>query len=880
MNVRNQIDRAFLLVLAAGISTAADADFFEMKVRPVLAANCLACHAATKMGGLEMSSREAMLKGGASGPALIPGDPDRSLMIQAVRQTHAKLKMPPTGKLPEDAIEVLTTWVRDGAAWPQHQAPAAGGKSGITPEQRQWWAFQPVKKVDSPAVKNTKWAVTPIDRFVLRQLEAKGLQPVQQADRRTLLRRASYDLTGLPPSPQEVDSFLRDASPDAFAKAVDRLLASPRYGERWGRYWLDIARYADQQLNAGGDQTTANAWRYRDWVVQAFNDDMPYDQFVKAQLAGDQMEPKERYVGGLGLFANNPEFQDDRIDTLTRGFLGMTVACARCHDHKFDPIPTRDYYSLLGIFESSRAGQFPLSPPETVKLYKDRKAAADKQKEIVDKFESEQASQLAEILAGQSVLYLRAARSVKGTNPTEQQVAQLAEKHGVDAETLGRWLKYLEKVETQQHPMLREWTSANFDDGKFQNKLLKVIADKAEVDRENLILLGGKDDNRTVRVVEVRSLERDDYYLWEELISGSRRRGGESGVLYYKGAKLDRFLAPAWKGHLDRLRAELGSRNKEVPEPYPFLITLEDIEKPRNGRIQIRGDRTNLGDEVPRGFLTVLCDGKPSPFTKGSGRMELAESIVDPKNPLTSRVIVNRVWTYHFGRPLVGTTGNFGRLGEQPSHPELLDYLSARLVEEKWSLKKLHREIMLSNTYALSAARSTANESVDADNKFYWRANRRRLDVEPLRDTLLMASGELDETIGGPPVKITDANNRRKTIYAMVSRKKLDGTLALFDFPNPIATSDGRVVTATPLQQLFFLNSEFIRARARMLADRVQSGRNTDPERIREAYRILFQRDPSKAETDRGVKYLAAPGSSWPTYAQALMSTNELLFVD
>jgi hypothetical protein len=833
------------------------------------------------MGGLEMSSREAMLKGGASGPALIPGDPDRSLMIQAIRQMHAKLKMPPTGKLPAEAIEALTTWVRDGAAWPQHGAPAAAtAKIGMSAEQRQWWAFQPVKKPDPPVVKNSRRASTPIDRFILQELEARKLQPVGPADRRTLLRRASYDLTGLPPTAPEVDAFVRDSSPDAFANAIDRLLASPRYGERWGRYWLDIARYADQQLNAGGDQTVPNAWRYRDWVVQAFNDDMPYDQFVKAQLAGDQMEPKERYIGGLGLFANNPEFQDDRIDTLTRGLLGLTVACARCHDHKFDPIPTRDYYSLLGIFESSRPGQFPLSPPETVKLYKERKAAADKQKEIADRFESEQASQLAEILAGQSTLYLRAARSVHGTNPSEQQVAQVAERSSLDAETLGRWLRYLKNVETHQHPMLRDWAAASFDDQKFQNKLLKVLADKAEVDRENLILLGGKDDNRSVRVVEVRSLERDDYYLWEELVSSARRRGAESGVLYYKGAKLDRFLAPAWKGHLERLRSELALRNKETPEPYPFLITLEDIDKPRNGRIQIRGDRTNLGDEVPRGFLTALCGGAPAPFTKGSGRMELAEAIVDPNNPLTSRVIVNRIWMYHFGRPLVASTGNFGRLGEQPSHPALLDYLAARLVEQTWSLKKLHREIMLSDTYALSAAGSAANEGIDADNKFYWRANRRRLDVEPLRDTLLMVSGELDETIGGPPVKLTDAGNRRKTIYGMISRKKLDGTLALFDFPNPIATSDGRILTATPLQQLFFLNSEFIRARARMLADRIQSGRNTEPERIREAYRILFQREPGKAETERGVRYLAAPGSSWPAYTQALLSTNELLFVD
>ena len=371
-------------------------------------------------------------------------------------------------------------------------------------------------------------------------------------------------------------------------------------------------------------------------------------------------------------------------------------------------------------------------------------------------------------------------------------------------------MKYLEKPATHQHPFLRDWSAEDFDVEKFQSKLLKAIANKAEVDRENLILLGGKDDSRTVRVVEVRSLERDEYFLWEELVSGVRRRSSDSGVLYYKGAKLDRFLAPAWKGHLDRLRAELARRNKEVPDAYPFLVTLEDLEKPRNARIQIRGDRTNLGDEVPRQFLTVLCDGNPKPFTRGSGRLELAEAIVDPKNPLTSRVIVNRVWMYHFGRPLVGTPGNFGRLGELPTHPELLDYLAARLIEENWSLKRLHREIMLSNTYALSAETLAANENVDADNTLYWRANRRRLDVEPLRDTLLMVSGELDETIGGPPAPLADSANRRKTIYGLVSRKKLDGTLALFDFPNPIATSDGRILTATPLQQLFFLNSGFV----------------------------------------------------------------------
>ena len=339
MSVCVRISRTLIAALSVGAAVGADSDYFEMKVRPVLAANCFACHTATKMGGLELNSREAMLKGGASGPAMIPGDPDGSLLIQAVRQTHAKLKMPPTGKLPAEAIDALALWIRDGAVWPRQTAPPASPGSAISAEQRQWWSLQPVKKAEPPVVKNTRWAATPIDRFILQRVEARNLRPAPPADRRTLLRRAFYDLTGLPPTAAEVDAFLRDTSPDAYAKAVDRLLASPRYGERWGRYWLDIARYADHNVNSPGNQMVPNVWRYRDWVVQAFNEDMPYDQFVKAQLAGDLMQPKERYAGGLGLFANNPEFQDDRVDTLTRGFLGFTVACAAVSRSQVRPDP-------------------------------------------------------------------------------------------------------------------------------------------------------------------------------------------------------------------------------------------------------------------------------------------------------------------------------------------------------------------------------------------------------------------------------------------------------------------------------------------------------------------------------------------------------------
>ena len=853
-----------LLVFAVAMACARADDFFETKIRPTLAGKCFACHSTTRMSGLDLTSREGLLKGGVSGPAIRSGDPDGSLLIQAVRHTHQRLKMPPAGKLSDAEIEALAAWVRDGAVWPTHPVTPQAAVPRITAEQRAWWSFRPVRKPAPPAVKDSRKPATPIDRFVLAQLEAKGLKPVEPADRRTLLRRAYYDLTGLPPTPAEVDAFLKDRSPQAFAAVIDRLLASPRYGERWGRYGLDTARYSDDKLNSTQDEPQPNVWRYRDWVIQAFNDDMPYNQFVKAQIAGDLMENSERYMAGLGFFANSPQFQEDRVDALTRGFLALTVACAQCHDHKFDPIPQRDYYSLLGIFQNSKPEQHPLVSDDVVKDYERRKTAADDGAKAVRDFENTESEQLAEILAAQTARYVDAARAgVKGES--------------LDPETLERWTSYLNGE--QQHPFLKGWREPSFDTAGFQRRLLDVIRERKEIERENLIRLGGKDDPRTVRVVEVRSLERDKYMLWREVVSSERRGKFDTGVLYYKAGSVDRFLAPQWKQHLDALRAKAERLKKDVPEQYPFLMTLKDVPEPKNMPIYVRGDRNNPGAEAPRQFLTVLSEGEPKPFTEGSGRLQLAEAVASDSNPLTPRVIANRVWMYHFGRPLAGAPGNFGRLGEQPTHPELLDYLAARLMEERWSLKALHREIMLSNVYALGAATAEPNRTVDPDNKLLWRAHRRRLDVEPMRDTLLFLTGDLKESRGGEARKLTDLENHRRTVYGFVSRRRLDGTLSLFDFPNPVATSDARVQTATPLQQLFFMNSEFVRQRAESLAKKLQSAAPDDSARVREAYRVLFQRAATVAEIKTGLAYLET-GGTWARYTQALLSSNELLFVD
>ncbi|MBI3698504.1 MAG: DUF1549 domain-containing protein, partial [Acidobacteria bacterium] len=576
------------LIWVVPLVAADSGEFFETRVRPVLAKNCFTCHTTAKMGGLEMKSRESLLKGGNSGAAITPGRPDESLLVQAVRQTHARLKMPPTGKLNDEEIADLAAWVRDGAVWPDAHSPSPAA----------FWSFQPVRKPDLPKVKGKSWPKAPVDFFILSALEARGLQPVRPADKRALIRRASYDLTGLPPTPEEVDAFLKDRSPKAFAKVVDRLLASPHYGERWGRHWLDIARYSDDKLNSTQDEPYPNAFRYRDWVIQAFNQDMPYDLFVKAQIAGDLLPDPDKYAAGLGFYALRPEFTDDRVDATTRGFLGLTVACAQCHDHKFDPIPTKDYYSLLGVFMSTENREIPLAPQDVVAEYKKRKKKVDDQEAAIKEFIQTQSTQLGEILGAQTSRYLMAARS--GEKPAS-----------LDAETLERWGKYL-KGGPKEHPYLKAFEEARSDEeaqkaaDAFQDLVLAVLREKKEVDEKNLILLGGNKERRNLANANLVSLERDKYFLWRDLFS--ERRGNLSftftgGVLYYGEKQIDRFLQGQWKMHLESLRAQLAALKNDLPAQYPFLHAIKDVAKPTNQRVQIRGSRDNLGEEAPRRFL-------------------------------------------------------------------------------------------------------------------------------------------------------------------------------------------------------------------------------------------------------------------------------------
>jgi hypothetical protein len=792
-------------------------EFFEAKIRPLLSEQCFACHTgASARGKLSLRSREAMLAGGELGPALVPGDPDKSLLIRAVRY-ETEPKMPPKGKLSAQQIQDLTDWVKQGAVWPaagkgsgfRVQGSAGGGAASTAPGTRTpavakpHWAFQPVATPKIPTVKAKGWVKTPIDAFVLATLEKQGLKPNGWADRHTLIRRATFDLTGLPPAPEEVEAFMADKSPDAWPKVIDRLLASPAYGERWARHWLDVARYADTN---GQDENIifGNAYRYRDYVVQALNADKPWDQFIREQLAGDLLPAateaeKRDHLIATGFLVMGPkvlaepdkpklimDVVDEQIDVTTRGFMGVTVSCARCHDHKFDPIPTKDYYGLAGIYKSTTT------------------------------FHSDQ---------------------------------------GI----VSRWNERV--VDAPEVVAAREAYNAS-----------------------------------------VKALQQS-----------------------IKDAK-----EPAEK---TRLQEELKARQAKAP-PAPAMAMAVEDGKVENVRVHIRGNHLTLGDEVPRHFLT-LASREPSVLDeKRSGRLELANWIASPSNPLTARVLVNRVWEHHFGRGLVGTPDNFGKLGEAPTHPELLDWLARDFVSGEgsgfrvqgsgaappnppkfggaggarpWSLKRLHRLIMLSAAYGMSSEYNAVAATKDPEDRLLWRMNRQRLEAEAIRDAMLAASGQLDRTMGGMGLsgKSGYATNdqsgnvgqyvtNRRSIYLPVVRNAVYDMFQVFDFVDPSVLNGHRAMTTVAPQALFLMNSPFAAGQAKHLAELLLALPGTDdPHRVDAAYRRALGRPATPAETARALRYIQAVVNdstgkesekarltAWQTFCQALFASNEFVYVN
>jgi hypothetical protein len=863
--------KASLALLALLAEHASASDFFETRIRPLLAKHCYSCHTASQMGGLRVDSRERLLQGGKSGQAaVVAGDAEASLLIHAVERRTARLSMPPQTKLSATEIADLRQWITAGALFPATNPAKAEG--------RAFWSFQPVRATTPPQPQNAAWPRTDIDRFLLARLESEGLAPAPAADRATLLRRVTFDLIGLPPTPEETAAFLADRSRGAYANVIDRLLASPHYGERWARHWLDLARYSDGSQGARDDTPYPNAFRYRDWVVSAFNRDLPYDLFLKAQIAADQLPGPLRaeHLPALG-FQTIGESDHDRLDVTTRAMLGLTVGCAQCHDHKFDPIPTRDYYSLLGVFKSSKVGEHPLVAPEVVNAYKEAKRRSEDKQAEIKAFTDRQTAQVVDILASQTADYLVSVW--KKETPAE-----------LDAPTLDRWKAFLANPK-KEHPYFDPWFKLMARGDATEAEVRKVAADLQEavhailaerkaLDDRNHVKLGGiegkKDEGKVISTL-VDAMPVEKFYFWRDLASPPFKSEDirfAGGIYYYDAKSVVRFFDPRWKRYSDQLRAEGDALKKAIPELYPFWHVLRDTDKPKNIPVALRGNEQTPGEEAPRRFLSVLCDGEPAVFQQGSGRLELAEAIASAKNPLTARVMVNRIWKHHFGEGLVRSTSNFGQLGDRPTHPELLDYLAARFVASGWSMKAMHREMLLSAAYQMVSDENAAARDKDPDNRLLSHANlRERLDAEALRDSILAVAGTLDRKLGGPGAALEAAT--RRTLYATVSRSQPDRTLAAFDFPDPNASAESRMVTVGPMQRLFFMNSAFVAGQSKALAERVAKLGATDAERIARTYELLYNRPATEEEIRLGAEFVNGQPAAWPQYAQVLLSAAE-----
>jgi hypothetical protein len=718
------------------------------------------------------------------------------------------------------------------------------------------------------------------------------------------------DLIGLPPTPAEYAAFEKDSSPDAFAKVVDRLLASPHYGERWGRVWLDLARYAEDDISSlfpGGHLRYPNAYLYRDWVVQAMNDDMTYDQFVKAQLAGDLLDSKTRYKTlpatgffGLGPWLLNtavaevarPGERNDRIDVISRGLLGLTVACARCHNHKYDPIPTTDYYSLAGVFLNTSYHEYPQVPKAVV----EKKAKLDDLVEAKEnearEFREELEKEASESFVLQTSNYLQGVW--EATNSRQKKdVAAIVESRKLDYEVLERWIGYMAKPSKWHHQ--KEAWQAMMKEGAgeqqarnlaedFQANVVRVMRAKDALDAENKVIeakdmKGTVPDRRPTKpndfktneqycfkcTIPYKRMPEQDFLFWEDVFDSqipddgydteAVRQGLQytSGPYSFRGWALQRRVSPERWARLTTLQKELRQlRAQAEAATYPVIHGVEDNPTVSDLEVSIGGSPDNLGPKVPRHFLTVLSDGDPQPFKKGSGRLELAEDIV--KQPIAMRVIVNRIWKEHFGTGIVETPDNFGTTGERPTNPELLEYLASDFVRNGMSIKKLHRAIMLSATYQLSTEDNNASSLKDEANRLYWRANQKRLTAEELRDSLLAVSGSLSDSIGGPSETLTPTSTRR-TIYGAVNRLRLDPFLETFDFPSPAASAAKRFTTTVPLQRLFLMNSDFMQIRAEQVAKAVEDEPDSRA-RIRKIYSLVYGREPSEQEVSKGLDYV------------------------
>lgn len=1063
-------------------ATAEGEAFFETKIRPLLSVNCFSCHSEKQQrGDLKLDSREAMLKGGKSGAAIVLGKPEQSPLIAAIHY-EGSLKMPPSGKLKPDQIAALTEWIKMGAPWTVAKAVTPAGKEMIvTQERRNFWAFRPIRKPTPPQVKNTAWVLSPIDQFILAKLEAKGLKPAPSADRRTLIRRATFDLIGLPPTPEEVDAFLNDKSPTAYAKVIDRLLASPHYGERWGRRWLDVARYADSN-GLDENKAFAYAYRYRDYVVKAFNEDKPYNTFVLEQLAGDLLPPTDNedlrndrltatgfLVLGAKVLAEQDkpklvmDIVDEQIEVTSKAFLGLTVACARCHDHKFDPIPTKDYYALAGIFKSTKtmknlgfvsewnertltshaieeqrkAHQVKIDAAENV-----LKTAQDTgNREIMKRVRADVKKYL---LAGWELAHQPGAFSLAESKPKSNEFRLIVEAEKYDRgngnKDFEAYGKNIGVIHTTQLPTFAEWDimvpnagnyqiefryasaetrpvefsingikvldkAAGAKTGSFQpdgqkwevvgvfalkagKNTLKIHSNQSIAHFDKVFVTAVQAQQGATKTAELYEKEQGLYadvlVRWAKALSTpqnspyffplhlaqeqeTENSGKPITIHFGQGLVVNPVVRAEFEGktfantqavleHYAQLFAESEKSNNAslnewlngftkpdgligVPEkPLPFyaekdrqavnvaeaevkklkdampkqpVIMAVEENKVEDVRVHLRGSTETLGDMVPRRFLTVIAGDKQNPLTeKQSGRLELAQWIVDPKNPLPARVAINRIWQGHFGEALVRTPENWGLLGDRPVHSELLDWLASTFVQQGWSQKKLHRLIMLSNTYKMSTANNAKAALADPENRLMWRMDRRRLEAEPFRDAILFVSGKLDTTIGG--TLLTTPNNDyvtndqsgngagynapRRSLYLPIIRNALFDMFQAFDMGDPSMVVAKRATTTVAPQALYVMNNPFVLEQTKALAEELLRNKAaTDTKRIERAYLKLFSRPPQSTEIAEGTAYLAKYAAAleakekdaekrrklaWDSYCQILLASNEFIYVN
>jgi hypothetical protein len=907
--------------------TQQDYAFFEKRVRPILAERCQQCHnAKVSTAGLNLMSASTFRKGADTGPVVSSADVEKSRILQVVSYQE-RIKMPPAGKLREEEIATLTEWVKRGAPWPEtgtQPSVQAQHKPQYTKAQKEFWSFRPIRAISPPAVTDTGWARSPIDQFILARLQTAQLRPAPPADKAVLIRRATLDLTGLLPTEEEVRAFVADNSPQAFEKVVDRLLASPRYGERWGRHWLDVARYADS-TGADEDHRYPHAWRYRDYVIEAFNRDLPFDQFIREQMAGDLLSPPAgsdvniRGIIATGFLALGPkliaeqdkikmfyDIVDEQIEVTGKAFLGLTIACARCHDHKFDPISAKDYYSLASIFASTKqlsklegtVSQLyfaPLAPKDVADRYvTHQKRIEDKQKEI-DTVTSGEAVRFRDRLAPRIAEYMLAAREVYESSADAM---TLASERSLDQAVLDRWVKYL-KPTKERRVHLEPWYQVPKTDlatmaRRYQEDFIAVAAYRKNAHDEWKVKADAAKARGEQPPPAPKFMPGDNRFYTEV--------GAAKGPLGLPEKEPERVFSEESREKWRTLKAELTTIKSASPPTPPFACAVGEGDRV-DQHVFLRGNPESRGEKVPKAFPIVLAGEQQTPIVNGSGRRELADWLADRSNPLPARVMVNRIWQGHFGQGIVQTPNNFGLTGERPTHPELLDWLAREFITEGWSVKKLHRAIMLSSAYQMSSEVTPEKQAKDPDNRLLSRFGLRRMTVEEIRDSLLQLDGSIDLTMGGTlqtgegtDNEFSDARkslhpdrSKRRTVYLPLRRSNLSTLLTLFDFGDATTSTDTRSQTNIAPQALFMMNSKFVAERSQSLARQLLEREATAENRVRRAWRVVLGRDPEPDELRAALEYAGNfPGKTqdedadllaWSSFCRALIASNDFIYV-